>query len=181
MSPFGSIVIIIQEIGIRINGCFQPIPLVACEDQQMEGLMSTKRVKLGVRGLAALAIAGALTIGGAVAPASADGLNSVLGSNGTTVSLLVKGQSVNVSGLEAGVLYPYAFNTICNATATASGTRSTGAAWSKSWGTFSGCVPTSWVSVTNVGLPFKSGTTIRLQVRHDGFINAGKPQVGIWA
>lgn len=139
---------------------------------------STIRSRALKLGGTAVAVA-ALVLGGGVAPASADGVNTVLGSNGTTVSLWVHGNSVNVSSLEAGVLYPYGFNTICDATATATGTRSTGSAWSKSWGTFSGCVPTSWVSVTNVNLAFKSGTNIKLSVRHNGSVNSGKPQIGI--
>lgn len=114
-------------------------------------------------------------------PASAYGQNSVFGTAGTVVSLAVHGESVNVSFVEGGVLFPYGFGTICNGSATARGTRISGAAWSKTWGYFSGCIPTSWASTTSVGLAFKSGTTIKLEVRHDGSINAGKPQVGIWA
>ncbi len=136
------------------------------------------RSKAGLGAVAALA----LVLGTGVPSASAGGFNSVLGSNGTVVSLWVNGAGLNVSSLDAGVVYPATpFLTICSPTATATGTRSTGTAWSKSWGYFSGCVPASWASNTAVNLSFKNNSYMKLRVKHDGSVNHGKPQLKITA
>lgn len=137
-------------------------------------------MRKSVKSLGVAAAVAALLLGTGVGSASADGYGAVPGSNGTIVSMYVFGQSVNVTAIDAGVHYP-GWGTICNATDRATGTRVSGAAWSKTWGTFSGCFPLTWSSQTTVNLDFKSGSVIRLRVTHDGYQNAGQPTVAIWA
>jgi len=130
---------------------------------------------------AVVVAAAAIALSGAVAtPAAASGTGTAVGSGGTLVSIYVDGTYNRVNSLEVGVLYPVVpYGSICNGRATGTGTRTTGAAWSKTWGQYSGCLFASWASKTSVGLDFKSSTVMRGSAYHDGMTNSGRPTVAI--
>ncbi|WP_454129213.1 hypothetical protein [Microbacterium aurum] len=125
------------------------------------------------------AAAATVSVAGVGAPAYADGNGIAFGSDGTVVVLGVKGTYNRVTSMSVAVNYspPVTVGTICDGQARGYGTLLSGSAWSKTWGTYSGCFPLAWSSATSVNKDFKSHTNMTGRAFHDGKLNSGAPTV----